>query len=171
LFAGNDLLAHFLLALAVSVGGFLLWNWPPAKIFMGDVGSGFLGFTFAYIALSSEKSGGVPLIVWLILLSVFIADATFTVIRRKLSGEKWYEARRTHVYQLANQASYSHKAITVSVTFMSVCLGLIALIAMTFERFLLLLCIIVYGLLLLLYRRLYLKWSDENITMSKSSGR
>lgn len=171
LLANNLLLAHFSFALAISVGGFLIWNWPPAKIFMGDVGSCFLGLTFAYLALFSEKTGGAPLIVWLILLSVFIADATLTVIRRQMSGEKWYEAHRSHVYQLAVQAGYSHKEVTVKVIFMNACLGVIALIAMTFQRFLLPLCIIVYGLLLLLHWRLYAKWADGNISISKTNGK
>lgn len=98
LLAGNYSIAHFSFALAVSVGGFLTWSWSPAKIFMGDVGSGFLGFTFAYITLVSERTGGIPLVIWLMLLSVFIVDATLTVIRRALSREKLYEAHRSHIY-------------------------------------------------------------------------
>lgn len=169
LLAGNYPIAYFSFALAVSVGGFLMWNWPPAKIFMGDVGSGFLGFTFAYIALVSEKTGGVPLIIWLMLLSVFIVDATSTVIRRALSHEKLYEAHKSHVYQLAVQAGYPHKEVTVWVIFMNVGLAVIALAATIFERFLLPLCIVVYGLLLLLYWRLCAKWADRNITIPKSN--
>jgi len=169
LLADNHPIAHFSFALAVSVGGFLIWNWPPAKIFMGDVGSGFLGFTFAYIALVSEKTGGLPLIIWLMLLSVFIVDATSTVIRRALSREKLYEAHRSHVYQLAVQAGYSHKQVTARVIFMNVCLAVIALVATIFQRFLLPLCIVVYGSLLLLYLRLYVEWADGNIIMSKTN--
>lgn len=171
LLVGNYPIAHFSFALAVSVGGFLMWNWPPAKIFMGDVGSGFLGFTFAYIALVSEKTDGVPLIIWLMLLSVFIVDASLTVIRRALSHEKLYEAHKSHVYQLAVQAGYSHKELTVRVVFMNVGLAVIALAATIFKRLLLPLCIVVYGLLFLLYWRLYAKWADRNITVPKSNSK
>jgi Fuc2NAc and GlcNAc transferase len=169
LLANNLLLAHLSFALAISVGGFLAWNWPPAKIFMGDVGSCFLGLTFAYLALLSEKTGGAPLIVWLMLLSVFIADATLTVIRRQMSGEKWYEAHRSHVYQLAVQAGYSHKEVTVMVIFMNACLALMALIAQRFQSLLFPLFIISYGLLTILHVWLYTKWATRSVGMPKTN--
>lgn len=171
LLVGNNSLAHFSLALAVSVGGFLIWNWPPAKIFMGDVGSGFLGFTFAYIALVSEKTDGVPLLIWLILLSVFIVDATLTVIRRALSREKWYEAHRSHVYQLAVQAGYSHKQVTLRVIFMNVYLVLIALAAQRFQSLLLPSFIVSYGLLTVLHVHLYTKWTDGSVSVPGTRGK
>lgn len=111
--------------LAAAVGGFLYWNWPEAKIFMGDVGSGSLGFFFAVLALSSERSETLPLFVWLLLLSPFLADATFTLIRRRLQGKKWYMGHRTHAYQQAVQRGYSHAQVTFSVLLID--LGLVAL--------------------------------------------
>jgi UDP-N-acetylmuramyl pentapeptide phosphotransferase/UDP-N-acetylglucosamine-1-phosphate transferase len=71
----------------------------------------------------------------LILPSVFIADATSAAIRRKLSGEKWYEAHRTHVFKLANQVGYYHKGVTVRVTLINLCLAVIALVATTLRAF------------------------------------
>ena len=82
-----------------SISAFLIWNWAPAKIFMGDVGSCSLGFTFAVLAVYGEITGGAPLETWLILLSIFIADASFTLIKRMFTGEKWYRAHNTHAYQ------------------------------------------------------------------------
>lgn len=100
---------------AMSCGGFLWWNWPPAKIFMGDVGSGLLGYCFAVLALAGEKSGAVPAAAWLILLAVFVLDATFTLISRVLRGEQWYTAHRSHAYQRAVQLGYSHRRVTATV--------------------------------------------------------
>ena len=170
LLAGNHSLAYVSFALALSVGGFLIWNWPPAKIFMGDVGSGFLGFSFAYIALVSEKTDGVPLIIWLILLSVFIVDATLTVIRRALSREKWYEAHRSHVYQLAVQAGYSHRQVTLRIILMNVCLALIALIAQRSQSFLFPSFIVSYGLLTVLHVYLYTEWNGGGVSIPGTRG-
>lgn len=123
---GNGGLAMVCMALAFSVVGFLIWNWPPARIFMGDVGSGFLGFVFACLAIASENSGALPLVVWVVLLGVFVVDATVTLIRRFINKEKLYEAHRTHVYQLAVQAGFSHKQVTVTVCLINIGLGLVA---------------------------------------------
>ena len=101
--------------LAAASLGFLLWNWPPAKIFMGDVGSGFLGFTLGTLALfSSNLSPGV-IWPWLILLAAFFVDATVTLLRRMFSGARWYEAHRSHAYQHAAQAWTSHSKVTLAV--------------------------------------------------------
>lgn len=103
--------------LALAVLGFLVWNWPPAKIFMGDVGSAFLGFVFAALALFA---GGLSLWGWLILLGVFIVDATWTLLRRVLRGERWYEAHRSHAYQRAARRCGSHLRVSVVVGLVNV---------------------------------------------------
>ncbi len=122
-------LVSWLLALASA--GFLVWNWPPAKIFMGDVGSGLLGFTFAVLALASENAGGPPLLVWVLLLSVFIVDATATLIRRISRGERWYKAHRSHAYQLAAEAGYTHHQVALVVIAADIGLMLLAGLALT----------------------------------------
>jgi Fuc2NAc and GlcNAc transferase len=98
-----------------SSAGFLLWNWPPARIFLGDVGSAFLGFLLAALAVMSENSGALPVAGWLLLLGVFFVDATLTVARRILSGEAWYRPHRSHAYQRAVQAGVSHRMVTLAV--------------------------------------------------------
>ena len=65
---------------------------------MGDVGSGFLGFVLAILAFASENAGAVPALVWLLLLAVFFADATATLVRRVVRRERWYAAHRDHAY-------------------------------------------------------------------------
>jgi len=93
--------APLLTILAVSVLGFLVYNWSPARIFMGDVGSTFLGFSLGIIALMSVANGVVSLWIWLILGGVFWVDAGLTLMRRMVAGERWYESHRSHAYQHA----------------------------------------------------------------------
>ncbi len=80
--------------------------------FMGDVGSGYLGFTIGTLSIISEGLGGPPFWIWAVLTGVFITDATLTLIRRIAVGEHWREPHRSHVYQLAVQAGYSHRKVT-----------------------------------------------------------
>lgn len=85
------------LMFAAACGGFLLWNWPPAKIFLGDVGSGYLGYVIAVLALAAARTSPVALWVWLILGGAFFVDATITLMRRTLRGERVYEAHRNRI--------------------------------------------------------------------------
>jgi len=101
--------------LAVTVVGFLLWNWPPASIFMGDVGSGFLGYVLGCFLVDTAVAGLIPVWSWLILLGVFVVDATVTLVRRALSGARWYEAHRSHAYQHAAQKWKSHRKVSLAV--------------------------------------------------------
>jgi Fuc2NAc and GlcNAc transferase len=103
------------LAVGAACCGFLRWNWPPAKIFMGDVGSGYLGYLIGVLALASARENSVALLVWLILGGVFFSDATVTLVRRSLRGERVYEAHRTHAYQLLARRWHSHRSATGAV--------------------------------------------------------
>ena len=111
--AGDTLLAFTMLATSGAAAGFLVWNWPPAKIFMGDCGSGFLGFLFAATALAAHRHGTFSIGSSMMLLSIFFVDATLTLLRRIAQGEKWYEAHRSHAYQLATQLGANHKQVTL----------------------------------------------------------
>ncbi|MFS8631335.1 MAG: hypothetical protein LOD92_09315, partial [Bacillales bacterium] len=110
--------------LAAACAGFLWWNWHPARIFMGDVGSGFLGIVFATLAVASENRSAVPLLLWVVLLGVFIFDATVTLVRRVLRRERWYEAHRSHAYQRAVQAGRSHHVVTAGALGVGLLLGI-----------------------------------------------
>ena len=85
--------------LAASTFGFILYNWSPAKIFMGDVGSGFLGIVIGGLSLIAANQDAELLWVWIILLAVFVSDATVTLIRRLLRKQKPHVAHRSHAYQ------------------------------------------------------------------------
>lgn len=100
--------------LAAAVAGFLLWNWPPAKIFMGDAGSGFLGLVLAVLSVQAAWVEPVYFWAWVILLGVFIVDATFTLLRRLLRGDKVYQAHRSHAYQYASRVYGRHLPVTVA---------------------------------------------------------
>ena len=88
-------------SLAVSVLGFSFFNLPPAKIFMGDVGSKFLGFVFGVFGLITIDHGLMSVWTWSVLLGIFVVDATTTLVRRFFSNEVWYQAHRSHAYQQA----------------------------------------------------------------------
>lgn len=103
------------LLLAASCLGFLAWNWPPASIFMGDVGSGFIGFVLGVSAIASARLGGLSLGVWLILSAVFVADASYTLLWRVASGQRWFEAHRSHGYQHAVARLGGHRPVTLAV--------------------------------------------------------
>jgi len=101
--------------LALAVAGFLFWNFPPARIFMGDAGSGFLGIALGILALHAAWSDSQLFWAWLILLGVFIVDATVTLVRRLMAGQKVYEAHRTHAYQYASRSYGKHLPVTLGV--------------------------------------------------------
>jgi UDP-N-acetylmuramyl pentapeptide phosphotransferase/UDP-N-acetylglucosamine-1-phosphate transferase len=107
------------LALAASSLGFLGHNWSPARIFIGDVGSTFLGFSFALLPLFSASQGGSALLLGTLLLWAFIMDAGITFIRRGLKGERVFSAHRTHIYQRLVISGYSHAAISGLYTFLA----------------------------------------------------
>jgi len=98
----------------------LRWNWPPARIFMGDVGSGFLGFSLAVLGLSASRTEAAPVEVWAILGGVFLTDATVTLLRRIARGDKWLEAHRTHAYQHLARRWKAHIPVTVLATSINV---------------------------------------------------
>ncbi|MGY2142137.1 MraY family glycosyltransferase [Pseudomonas azotoformans] len=103
------------LAVSFAVVGFLFWNFPVARIFMGDAGSGFLGVILAILSIQAAWTSPQLFWSWIILLGVFIVDATFTLLRRLLTGQKVYEAHRTHAYQYASRMFGSHSSVTLSV--------------------------------------------------------
>jgi Fuc2NAc and GlcNAc transferase len=109
------------LILIMSVSGFLYWNFPPAKIFMGDAGSGFLGIVLGLLSLQAAWVSSQLFWCWLILLGVFVVDATFTLIRRLLRGEKVYEAHRSHAYQFASRRVGGHLPVTLAVALLNLC--------------------------------------------------
>lgn len=102
---------HFTV-LAVSVVGFLYWNWNNAKIFMGDVGSTLLGYNIAIFTLYYSNIENSNLWIWITLFGIFWFDATLTLIRRKVNNEKLSQAHKKHAYQRLTQSGWSHFKVT-----------------------------------------------------------
>ncbi|RLP54811.1 MAG: glycosyl transferase family 4 [Ketobacter sp.] len=92
-------LLQVMLVVVAAVAGFLVVNWPPARIFMGDTGSTWLAFIILALALFSVKQDWLAYSVWMILTSLFVLDASITLFTRLLRGHKFYEAHRCHAYQ------------------------------------------------------------------------
>lgn len=121
LLSGGHAVALICFVLMFSVGGFLVLNWPPAKIFMGDVGSGFIGYVFAMLMWITNNAHQLPFLIWWILLGVFLGDASYTLIHRMIQRKNWRQAHREHAYQRMVQSGLSHKQVTTSI----LCINLI----------------------------------------------
>ncbi|MEP6781704.1 MAG: glycosyltransferase family 4 protein [Gemmatimonadaceae bacterium] len=110
----NALIAKALpFIVGASTVGFLFWNWPPARIFMGDAGSGFLGIMLGAMSLAAAAFAPHLLWSWLILLGAFITDATVTLFRRIIRREQFYQAHRSHAYQHAARR-WGHQKVTIA---------------------------------------------------------
>lgn len=107
--AGNPAFGAASAIIAAAAAGFLLFNFPPARIFMGDVGSATLGLLAGSLSLWGARDGVFPIWVGLIVFSPFMADATVTLIRRLLRGERIWQAHRTHYYQRLVQSGWGHR--------------------------------------------------------------
>lgn len=108
------------LAMTAALAGFVLWNFPRARIFMGDAGSGFLGLMIGIFSIQAALMPGPLFWSWLILSGVFIVDATITLIRRALEGSRVYEAHRDHAYQHAASMLQHHVPVTLGVVVINV---------------------------------------------------
>lgn len=101
----------FGLAIAGVYAGFLVWNRPPARVFMGDVGSLALGAAVACMALVGAASGTVSIWISLMVSSLFVVDSTATLLSRLGRGEQWYTAHRQHAYQRLLEYGWSHGGV------------------------------------------------------------
>ncbi len=129
--AGASGLRGLYAVLAGASFGFLRFNFPPARIFMGDMGSTFIGFTFAVLAVAGEGAG-IPAFLTLLLLASAIGDAALTLIRRALRRERLFSPHRTHYYQRLTSLGLSHKQVTLLEYLVTVLLGASAVLA--FQR-------------------------------------
>lgn len=108
-----------MLAVGAACCGFLLWNWPPARIFMGDVGSGYLGYAVGVLAIADARENSVAPFLWWILGAVFFVDATVTLLLRVIRRERVHEAHRSHAYQHLVRRWGSHRRVTVAVALLN----------------------------------------------------
>jgi len=116
----HDVVMTLSVVLAASAAGFLLWNWSPASLFMGDAGSGFIGFALGLLALESLVSQRMSVWSWLLLLGVFIADTAVTLLVRIIRGERWYEGHSQHAYQILSRRLKSHPRVVGGVILINI---------------------------------------------------
>ena len=100
------------LFIAAASMGFLVHNWPPARVFMGDSGSAFLGAFYGVQSVVAALSTPVPFPVLVLPFANFILDTTFTLFRRLIRREKWYQAHRSHIYQRMTDLGMTHGKVT-----------------------------------------------------------
>ncbi len=131
----NDNIALLLL---VSTLGFLVWNWQPAKIFMGDVGSTLLGFNIAIFSIYYQNTSKSSLVIWLMLSSVFWFDATLTLFRRYRNKEKLIIAHRKHAYQRIVQAGFTHQKTVIYAFLLNLIILLLSYYSLIISQILLL---------------------------------
>jgi UDP-N-acetylmuramyl pentapeptide phosphotransferase/UDP-N-acetylglucosamine-1-phosphate transferase len=112
--AGDGALALHGALVSAACAGFLLINFPPSRIFMGDAGSSLLGFLAAAALLEADRRGVSALWLGLLVFSPFVVDATVTLCRRAINGERIWRAHRSHFYQRLVQLGWSHRRTTLS---------------------------------------------------------
>ena len=117
----HDVVLTLSVVLAASAAGFLLWNWSPASLFMGDAGSGFIGFALGLLALESLVTQSMSVWSWVLLLGVFIADTAVTLLVRIIRGERWYEGHSQHAYQILSRRLNSHPRVVGGVILINIC--------------------------------------------------
>lgn len=119
--------AGLAVVMAAAALGFLVWNWHPARLFLGDVGSVPLGFALGWLLLDLAGRGW-----WaaaLILPAYYLADATLTLLKRLARGERVWRAHRSHFYQRAVQAGLSHAQVSRRILILNI--GLVAMAALS----------------------------------------
>jgi UDP-N-acetylmuramyl pentapeptide phosphotransferase/UDP-N-acetylglucosamine-1-phosphate transferase len=128
---GEAGLAVLCAGVAAAAAGFLCFNFHPARIFMGDVGSVPLGFLAGALGVAGWRAGAWPLWFPLLVFAPFILDATATLLRRALRGEKVWQAHRTHYYQRMVQMGLGHRGTALRAYGLMAGCGAAAVVALT----------------------------------------
>ncbi len=108
---GQSEMAILALVVAAACAGFLPLNFPNARVFMGDVASVPLGFIFAALMVYGIRTGSLGLVSALLVMSIFIVDASLTLLKRVIRGEQWYTAHAQHIYQRLIARGWSHSRV------------------------------------------------------------
>ena len=157
-------LAIFPAIVAASSLGFLFFNFPKARIFMGDCGSQFLGFLIGVtgILLAETTNDGALWFIVPLLFAHFLFDSIYTFIRRWRRGENVTQGHRSHLYQLLNRLGYSHQFVSIVHFLFSFVLGISALFSLTLSVDLRMGIFVPVGIILFLYSVLVIRASDKS---------
>ena len=147
-----------LIAFVSIIFGFLIWNWPKAKIFCGDVGSTLIGFTVMIFAIQYQNTNKLSFIIPIILSGLFWMDASITLIRRWRNKEKLSIPHKKHAYQRLVQWGYSHTQVVIYGMIINILLFLIAYMSWINEK-LLLLAFLLHIIIVLIF----IKFSDNKM--------
>ena len=120
LWQGIEPYGSLLIVLAASSLAFLCFNWPPAKMFLGDAGSNFFGYLFGAMVLITVKNGNLSIWTWLIILAYLITDTTTTTFLRLCLVKGWYHTHRSHAYQNLARVLDNHKFVTLLVLIINI---------------------------------------------------
>lgn len=155
---GNELFANTSLMIASACLGFLVFNFPPARIFLGDTGSSTLGFLVAAFSLWAAQTDAFPLWIAGLIFSPFIVDATVTLGYRLLTGKKIWQPHKIHCYQKLVQIGWGHRGtLLAEYVLMLGCSGS-AMVAMQLstrgQAVLLTFWLLIYGLLIISVHRI-----------------
>jgi UDP-N-acetylmuramyl pentapeptide phosphotransferase/UDP-N-acetylglucosamine-1-phosphate transferase len=127
--AGHTSLAHACLCVSAAAAGFLVWNFAPARVFLGDSGSIPLGFLAGAIGLYGYREGAWPIWFPLLVFGPFVADASVTLARRALRGERVWQAHRSHYYQRVILLGWRHRRTALSEYALMLASGGVAVLA------------------------------------------
>ena len=154
-------LAIVALMIAGASGGFLRWNWAPAKVFLGGTGSTVLGFLICTLAVTSENVAGIPMLTWGTLLLVFIYDPTVTLVRRVILGYDWRSPHREFAFHRAVRLGWSHRQVTVGVALVNLVLACLAWAGLPYPSLLLPMVALGAGFLTIPYA-----WIERRLPMA-----
>ncbi len=158
---GSPFIAAVSLSIAGAALGFLVFNFPPARVFMGDVGASTLGFFAAALTLWADRAQVVPLWISVLIFSPFVADATVTLFRRAVNREKVWLAHRNHYYQKLVRLGWGHRKTVIAEYLLMLACAISAVIAArlgpTGQWIVLTLWLLAYGALIYLIHRLELR--------------
>ena len=149
------------LIIASASGGFLLFNFPPARIFMGDTGASTLGFLAAALSLWGNREGIFPLWIAVLLFSPFIVDASVTLLRRMLRGEKIWLAHKSHYYQRLVELGWGHKRTVLLEYLLMVACSISALLALYSPIYIQWLLLVAWGLIYI-FIMYSVRWLERN---------
>jgi UDP-GlcNAc:undecaprenyl-phosphate/decaprenyl-phosphate GlcNAc-1-phosphate transferase len=128
--AGNGSFAIASLCVVAAAAAFLIFNFPPARMFMGDAGSIPLGFLAAALGAIGWRDELWPLWFPLVVFAPFVVDASLTLVRRALRGERIWQAHRSHYYQRLVLAGWSHRQLAAAEYGLMLLSGVAALLAL-----------------------------------------
>lgn len=163
---GSGPWAWLAIALVAGVAGFLPFNFPKATIFLGDVGSGALGYVLAMLIVAAGLWGRTHWFLLLLPVSAFLIDAGFTLVMRMLRGERWWAAHVQHAYQLWARRRGGHVLVTWAYATFSLLSVALMLFASTLpETSAILACFVWYGLAILVWVRM-----RKDVRLNKEAG-